>query len=439
MKPRLTSTRPARDLIKAHEPFAARAERRGRRWVVGYGHAAAAREGLEISREDAELLLVHDTLQADKAVERVVGGDLPAGARVALVSFACSVGLDAFAVSDVARLAKAGRHENAAAALDSWVRIERDGEAVVSEALAKRRAAEKAAYLRGLAGDALTRTEEEALPAPGPLVELIIEFIDPPAALAAPEAEVETEAEPEPEAALPPAEAAATDEAPAAADPVPVREDRPEPAPKTEPEPETADQAAAARESQAEAVRRVMARMSAQIARGVREGARPPAAPEPAVAEETAVEAETAEPAETPAPEDDASAIRPESEPKLGFSYLKAGEADRPLPPVPERKAKAASKPARAKTARAPKPAKPKTAGGGRWFVTANLVIGLVLIAVGAWDVAVQADAYQAGILPWHGFGPVTFGIGIAWAALCVALMVRGRRAPEQTSGPVAG
>jgi lysozyme len=412
MKPRLTSTRPARDLIKAHEPFVARAERRGRRWVVGYGHAAAAREGLEISREDAELLLVHDTLQADKAVERVVGGDLPAGARAALVSFACSVGLDAFKVSDVARLARAGRHEDAAVALESWVRIEREGEAVVSEALAERRAAEKASYLKGLAGDALTQTEDEALPAPGPLVELIIEFVDPPEALAAPEPEIAP--------ALPPAEKAVQDAAPAMepAPTPPVREDRPEPAPKAGPEPETADQAAAAGESQAEAVRRVMARMSAQIARGVREGVKPAAAPEPAVPEE--------KPADAPALEDAAPAIRPADAPKLGFSYLKAGEADRPLPPVPQRGAKAAPKPVKAKAARPSRPAR-KKAGGGRWFVTANLVIGLVLIAVGAWDVAVQADAYQAGILPWHGFGPVTFGIGVAWAALCVALMVRGR------------
>jgi lysozyme len=133
MKPRLNATRAVRELIKAYEPFLADAERRGRRWVIGWGHRATAKEGASITPDNAELLLIYDALQAQQAVDGVVGADLPKPARDALASFAASIGLSAFKVSDVARLAKAGRHREAAAALDSWVRAEEDGRLVVSD------------------------------------------------------------------------------------------------------------------------------------------------------------------------------------------------------------------------------------------------------------------------------------------------------------------
>jgi len=165
MKPRLKSTRAARELIKAYEPFHGEAVRRGKRWVVGYGHTAAAKSGVSLSRENAELLLVYDVLQAETAVHAALGEDLPAPVRDALVSFAASVGLNAFKVSDVARLAKAGKLEAAAAALETWVRADEDGRLVTSDLLVKRRAAEKALML-GLseapaAVDAAPQTEAQ--------------------------------------------------------------------------------------------------------------------------------------------------------------------------------------------------------------------------------------------------------------------------------------
>ena len=147
MKPRLKSTRAARDLIKAHEPFHGEAVRLARRWVVGYGHTAAAKAGVSVSPENADLLLIYDVLQAETAVHAALGEDIAAPVRDALVSFAASVGVNAFRVSDVARLAKAGKLEAAAAALETWVRAEEDGRLVTSERLVSRRAAEKALML----------------------------------------------------------------------------------------------------------------------------------------------------------------------------------------------------------------------------------------------------------------------------------------------------
>ncbi|MGY6629023.1 MAG: glycoside hydrolase family protein [Oceanicaulis sp.] len=262
----MKSTRAARDLIKAHEPFLGEAQRRGRRWLVGYGHSAAAKEGVTLSRENAELLLIYDVLQAEQAVEAAAGADLPAPMRDALVSFAASVGANAFKVSDVARLTRASKHREAAAALETWVRAEEDGRLVVSERLVRRRAAEKALYLTGLDAPVSPAEPEPAPPAQadpaprlGPLVEVDIAFEDAPAeaaALDAPAAESEPGAETEPEGEGP-------DEA--AAESEPAAEVQSEPAA----EPEAAPQhpaAQAARTEQDGAVQAVLARMAASMA-----------------------------------------------------------------------------------------------------------------------------------------------------------------------------
>ena len=199
MTPRLKSTRAARDLIKAHEPFLATAERRGKRWVVGYGHTAAAKEGVELKPEDAELLLIYDVMRAEQTLDASVGAEMAAPMRDALVSFALSVGLRAFKVSDVARLARDGRHREAAAAIETWVRADQDGRLVVSDRLVARRAAEKALYLTALE-DSAAVIDTPATPvkaAPEPVTEP--QAAGEPAPVAV-EAEVEAPVVEEPEA-----------------------------------------------------------------------------------------------------------------------------------------------------------------------------------------------------------------------------------------------
>ncbi|WP_382436105.1 lysozyme [Glycocaulis abyssi] len=288
----MKSSRAARELIKTHEPFLGDALRRGRRWALGYGHTAAAKEGARISREDAELLLLYDVIQAEQAIDKAVGEDLPGSVRDALVSFACSIGPGAFKVSDVARLARDGRHLEAAAALETWVRAEEDGRLVVSERLVRRRAAEKALYLKGVQEQAepapapepvAEPAPEAADPAPriGPLVDLELEFIDPPEPGGmvleddTPEPEAEPQPEPEPEAATEPVE-----EQPAS----------PSPAPESGP----ADDPTGS----------VIARMNAQMA------------------ETMAVEAE-------PAASEDAPVA---SDARLGFSFMQRAEPEAPAP-----------------------------------------------------------------------------------------------------------
>lgn len=191
MKPRLKTSRAVRELIMEHEPFHETAVQRGRRYVVGYGHTAGARDGVKVTREEAELLLYYDVLNAEETVRSVLGEGLEPGVRDALVSFAASIGSAAFKVSDVVRLAKNGRHREAISALETWVRAEEGGRLVVSDRLVARREAEKELYRKGLEpaptrapavsspvseSDSNLDDEYEDAPRLGPLVEVDIEF-----------------------------------------------------------------------------------------------------------------------------------------------------------------------------------------------------------------------------------------------------------------------
>jgi lysozyme len=308
MKPRLQATRAVRELIKAYEPFHADAVRRGRRWMIGWGHRATAKEGASITPADAELLLIYDALRAQEAVNALVGADMPKASRDALASFAASIGLSAFKVSDVARLARDGRHREAAAALDSWVRAEEDGRLVVSDRLVKRRRAEKTLLLEGLDG-ALAAPPPDIVEAPslepaldeepriGPLVDVDIVFEDEPAAApeATPEPAPEADDRVHQDGAEDASEGGADDDAPAAIVPETMDE---------------ADSEGDRKSLQDAAIAAVMSRMAADIAQSV--GGATAAVDEVEAGPETEPEAE----------------IEPEAEPeaaapvKLGYSFL---------------------------------------------------------------------------------------------------------------------
>jgi GH24 family phage-related lysozyme (muramidase) len=470
MKPRLKATRAARELIKAYEPFVPEAVQRGRRFVVGYGHTAAAKPGVTVSRQDAELLLIYDVSRAEATVKAAVGDDLAPAARDALISFAASVGTGAFKVSDVARLAAAGRHEDAAKAMESWVRAEEDGRLVVSERLKQRRRAEKTLYLEGLSGAPAQPQTDAEEPRLGALIDVDIAFESPEEdeAVAAPAAEPVAE-EPAPEA-----------EAPAAEEAAPEVERELEPEPPIEPsaqaeeQPETAAQPDRKAEQDA-AIQAVMARMAEEISGSI--GAAP-------VATEPQDDAEPAVP--DPAP--DYSGVR------LGFSYLTPAtvsvepEADAEVQhePEPEPRPEAKPEPVAASMPgpvyatvsvgpytppaeiAPPHPAEaPAKSGGlsgesegpdhdegeeayasgeddmdlepaivagpeapgehheapmpsegrGDWVYTANLAVGLGLTGYGAWELISNMDAYLAAGLDFSLIGPVAFGAGVLLSA----------------------
>ena len=347
MTSRLKSSRAARDLIKAHEPFHGQAVQRARGWMVGYGHTAAAREGVSISPEDAELLLLHDVLQAERAVTASVGEGLPGEVFDALVSVAASMGPAAFRVCDVARLAREGRHREAANAIETWVRAQEDGRLVVSERLARRRAAEKALYLSALAEDSpVASSADQDVPEPAP------EPVPEPAAAPeiAPEAGMEpalTDSEPveldirfeEPAPVDMTAEqdVGAIEDGPAE-EPEPAREPQVQAEPESEPEAAPGSEPMAAEVSEVEptdtararqdaVMQTVLSRMAGQMARA---GAAIDPEPVETVADESG-------PAASPAPHIAQSV--------LGYSFLKPWSGALEPEPEPETETVARAEP----------------------------------------------------------------------------------------------
>ena len=153
MRPRLSVSRSAVELIKAFEGFRAKAARLDDgRWTIGYGHTLTAREGAQIIEADAEALLLYDLIGAAHAVNEHVYAPLNQNQFDALVSFVFNIGVRAFRGSPTLRRLNEGRPLEAALAMEMWRKSDLEGERIVVDALVRRRAAEKALFLRPMEG-----------------------------------------------------------------------------------------------------------------------------------------------------------------------------------------------------------------------------------------------------------------------------------------------
>jgi lysozyme len=163
MPPRYKASEVGVELIERFEGFRARSARLDDgRWTIGFGHTRSAREGLEISREDAGMLLRwFDLPPVEAAINGLVTAELNQNQYDALVAFVFNVGVDAFRESDVLGRINEGRPTEAALALELWRKAEIGGDPVVLDALIRRRAAEKTLFLTPPDGFA---------PTPSPLV-----------------------------------------------------------------------------------------------------------------------------------------------------------------------------------------------------------------------------------------------------------------------------
>jgi lysozyme len=162
MRPRQKVTRAGILLIAAFEGLRRRAGRLpDGRWTIGYGHTLSAREGAEVSEEDAQALLHFDLLPVAEAVNNLVYTPLTQNQFDALTAFAYNVGIETFRTSDVLKRVNEGRLTEAACALDLWRKADLSGEPVILDALIRRRAAEKALFLT---------PHDGFVPTPSPLV-----------------------------------------------------------------------------------------------------------------------------------------------------------------------------------------------------------------------------------------------------------------------------
>ena len=153
MRPRLSVSRSAVELIKAFEGFRSKSARLDDgRWTIGYGHTLTAREGAEISEPEAEALLLYDLIGASHAVNEFVFAPLTQNQFDALVSLVFNIGVRAFRGSPTLRRLNEGRPLEAAMAMELWRKADLEGERIVIDALVRRRAAEKALFLQPMEG-----------------------------------------------------------------------------------------------------------------------------------------------------------------------------------------------------------------------------------------------------------------------------------------------
>jgi lysozyme len=168
MKPRHQVSRAAIELIKRFEGYRRKAAQLpDGRWTIGYGHTLTAREGAEVSEEDAEALLLYDLITVAHVVNEQVFAPLTQNQFDALCAFAFNVGLDNFRRSAVVKRVNEGAFIQAAFALELWRKVDFEGERIVLDALVRRRAAEKFLFL--------TPAADAFVPAPSPLLKPVLD------------------------------------------------------------------------------------------------------------------------------------------------------------------------------------------------------------------------------------------------------------------------
>ena len=135
--------------IKLLEGFKARAAPLGDgRWAVGYGHVASTKRTSIVTRAQADLLLRYDLNVISEALSGLVYTPLNLNQIDALGSFVYNIGLDAFEGSAVLRLINAGALLDAATAMEQWCHATVSGQSQEVDGLIRRRAMEKALFLK---------------------------------------------------------------------------------------------------------------------------------------------------------------------------------------------------------------------------------------------------------------------------------------------------
>jgi len=135
-------------LVRPFETLETRAVRRpGGGWSIGYGHVRSAREGAQVTRDEAEALLMYDLRHVAGVVRSAVYAPIHRNQLEALIAFAFHIGTENFLGSTALHRFNAGDSLGAAQEMERWCLADLDGEAQVVDALVRRRAAEKAHFL----------------------------------------------------------------------------------------------------------------------------------------------------------------------------------------------------------------------------------------------------------------------------------------------------
>ncbi len=168
MTPRHQVSKAAVELIKKFEGYRSKAAQLpDGRWTIGFGHTLTAREGAQVSEQDAEALLLYDLIAIAHAVNEQTFTPLTQNQFDALCCFAFNVGIDNFKRSSVLRRVNEGSLLQAACAMEMWRKADFEGERIVVDALVRRRSAEKTLFLTPANG---------WVPAPSPIVRPKVDY-----------------------------------------------------------------------------------------------------------------------------------------------------------------------------------------------------------------------------------------------------------------------
>lgn len=119
------------------------------RWVIGYGHTKGARKGVRVTRAEAVAILRdYDLPPIEQLIDDNVMAPLNQNEFDALVSLVFNIGGEAFKTSDVLAFINSGEKLSAGEAMTAWRKARLNGRLILVDALIRRRAAEKALFLR---------------------------------------------------------------------------------------------------------------------------------------------------------------------------------------------------------------------------------------------------------------------------------------------------
>jgi lysozyme len=168
MEPRHRVSRTALELIKRFEGCRqTAAQLPDGRWTIGHGHTLTARQGAEVSRDDAEALLLYDLIAVGHALNEAVFSPLTQNQFDALASFVFNIGLDSFHQSGVLKRLNEGSLIQAGCEMELWRKANVGGERIVIDALVRRRSVEKTLFL--------TPPGEAWVPAPSPILKPLLD------------------------------------------------------------------------------------------------------------------------------------------------------------------------------------------------------------------------------------------------------------------------
>lgn len=116
--------------------------------VVGYGHKVRGEDSMVVTRTQASEILKDDLKPYEDMINKEVYAPLNQHQFDALVSLAFSLGPKAFQLSPTLHLVNNGRPLDAARSFEVWRKSRINGRTYIVDALVRRRAAEKALFLR---------------------------------------------------------------------------------------------------------------------------------------------------------------------------------------------------------------------------------------------------------------------------------------------------